>query len=233
MTLDLARLAVAVVLQVSIVAAAAAQQEPDATGQTNTLSLAADAPAMGSPAAPIVVVEIVDFRCPYCADQASAALDEIVRRYVEPGIVRYVAVDLPLPRHPEAERDAVAARCAGEQGGYWRAHRALLTERRQLGPGPLDLGALAAVANLDASSLAACVVAGRHLEAVRADARRAAAVAADATPTFLFGFPAGEDGAVRIERHLEGAVGLEPVVAAIEALRESLRQRALRERVDH
>lgn len=231
MTLDRRSLAVVAALLLPLTAAAAA--EPEAEGQTNTLALAADAPAMGSPTAPIVVVEIVDFRCPFCAEQASAALDEIVRRYVEPGIVRYVAVDLPLPRHPEAERDAVAARCAGEQGGYWRAHRALLTERRQLGPGPLDLGALAAVAKLDAAALAACVAAGRPLDAVRADAVRAAAIAADATPTFLFAFPDGDAGTLRVERYVEGAVGLEPVVAAIEALRESLRQRALRERVDH
>jgi len=206
-------------------------EEPPA-GQSNLLQLAADAPAMGSPAAPIVMVELVDFRCPFCADQAAAALDEVVRRYVEPGIVRYVAIDLPLPRHPEAERDAMAARCAGEQDGYWRAHRLLLTERRQLGAGPLDLDALAAGAGLDPARLAACFAAGRHLEAVRADARLAAGVAADATPTFLFGFPDGDAGAIRVERHVEGAVGLEPVVAAIEALRESLRQRALRQRVD-
>jgi len=220
-------------LHVPVAAASAKPPEPEAAGQTNTLVLAEGAPAMGAPSAPIVVVEIVDFRCPYCAEQASAALDGIVRRYVETGIVRYVAVDLPLPRHAEAERDAQAARCAGDQGGFWRAHRLLLGDREALGgDGPLDLVALASAAELDADALVACVADGRHLAAVRADSARATAIGADATPTFLFGLPGAVAGSVSVERHVVGAVGYEPIGAAIEALRESLRQRALREKVD-
>jgi protein-disulfide isomerase len=199
---------------------------------TNELELPPDAPELGSPEAPIVMVEAVDFRCPYCAEQAAAVFDEIVARYVDPGIVRYVALDFPLPRHAEAERDAVAARCAGEQGAYWRAHRALLLGAGLLRIGPLDLAAFADAASVDAEALRACVDSGRHVAGVRAAASRAAAVRVTGTPTFLFGFPLGDGRTVAVERHLEGAVGLEPVVAAIEALRESLRQRALREVVD-
>jgi protein-disulfide isomerase len=148
--------------------------------------------------------------------------------------VRYVVLDFPLPRHPEAERDAVAARCAGEQGMYWLAHRALLADPQLARNGPLDLGAFAARLGLDDAALAECVDSGRQVAAVRDGARRAASARVDGTPTFLVGFPRQDDArAIEIARHLEGAVGLEPVVEAIEALRESLRQRGLRERVDH
>jgi protein-disulfide isomerase len=225
-------LTVALLVTPAAALAVAAEEAPSA--RTNVLELASDAPALGSRSAPIVMIELVDYRCPYCAEQAGAAFDAVRQRYVDTGIVRYVAIDLPLPRHAEAERDAVAARCAGEQDAYWRAHRLLLGDRTELGgEGPLDLAAFAAAARIDAAALVACVDSKRHLDAVRADFARAAAIGADATPTFLFGFPNGGTGEVRVERHVVGAAGFEPVGAAIEALRESLRQRALREKVDH
>ena len=198
-----------------------AGEEEGGEGLAGVLELGVDAPEMGAREAPIVMVEVVDFRCLFCAEQATTALDAIIERYVDPGIVRYVILDFPLARHAEAERDAAAARCAGEQGAYLRAHRALLTGEGLARNGPLDLAAFAGVLGIDASALAECVESGRHVAAVRDGAERAVAVRVDGTPTFLFGFPRGDEGrTVEIVRALEGAVGLEPVVEAIEALRE-------------
>jgi protein-disulfide isomerase len=186
---------------------------------------------LGAQDAPILVVEFLDYRCGFCARQARAAFDQLLARYIEPGLVRYIAVEVPL-LGAEAERDAEVARCAGEQGGYWRVHRALLIDAVFPREGPLALDALAKATGLDLTSLSACVETGRQLEPLRDGAALAAAHRVDATPTYFFGYPADGQNAMTVERHLVGATGVAPVIEAIEALLNSLRDRQLRIRTD-
>jgi len=54
----------------------------------------------------------------------------------------------------------------------------------------------------------------------------------DGTPTFFFGYPIAGEDAITVERHLAGAAGVAPVIEAIEALLNSLRDRQLRIRTD-
>jgi protein-disulfide isomerase len=191
----------------------------------------AGAASLGAADAPVVVIEFVDYRCGFCARQARAAFDLIRERFIEPGLVRYLAVELPL-LGPEAERDALVARCAGEQGGYWAVHRALLQEAEFPREGTLEIGPLAAAAGLDAGRLSYCLESGRQLSPLRDGAQRATAYRVEATPAFLFGFPVDGGTAMSVERHLVGAVGATPAIEAIEALLRSLDERLRRERVD-
>lgn len=187
--------------------------------------------SFGASDAPIVVVEFVDYRCGFCARQARAAFDQIRERYIEPGIVRYLAIDVPL-LGADAERDAVVARCAGEQGRYWQVHRALLIDTEFPREGALELARLADTTGLDLAQLVPCVEAGRPLEAIRDGAARAAAHRVDATPAFFFGYPIPGEDALSVERHLVGAAGAKPAIEAIEALLSSLRERQQRIRSD-
>src|SRR5918994_7768874 len=59
---------------------------------------------MGSPSAPITIVEFTDLQCPFCSRFASATFDELKRNYIDTGKVRFSTRDLPLPMHPHAVR---------------------------------------------------------------------------------------------------------------------------------
>ena len=84
------------------------------------------APSLGPADAPISIVEISDFECPYC-QKAAQTLAELRRIY--PNQLRVQFRHFPLDQscnpllkrqiHPNACAAARAAFCAGEQGQFW------------------------------------------------------------------------------------------------------------------
>lgn len=76
-----------------------------------------DPMARGEVDAPVVMVEWVDLRCPFCALFSRQTLPEIQKRYVDSGLLRYEVRDVAL-FGDESLAAAVAARAAGEQGRF-------------------------------------------------------------------------------------------------------------------
>jgi protein-disulfide isomerase len=74
--------------------------------------------ALGSPAAPVTLVEYADPQCPYCAEWATSGLPGIVERYVRTGKVRIVFNGMAFVGSDSATalRTAVAA---GRQNRMW------------------------------------------------------------------------------------------------------------------
>lgn len=77
-----------------------------------------DGAALGSPDAPVTLVEYADLQCPYCAQWARAAFPELVRDYVRAGRVRMVFRGLAF-LGPDSDTALRAALAAGEQGRLW------------------------------------------------------------------------------------------------------------------
>ncbi|MFZ5480297.1 MAG: DsbA family protein [Myxococcota bacterium] len=79
-------------------------------------------PSKGPADAPVTLVEISDFQCPYCKKSQTTltALDE---RYA--GKLRWVFVHLPLAMHEAAKPAALGAFAAQQQGKFWPFHDAL------------------------------------------------------------------------------------------------------------
>jgi protein-disulfide isomerase len=75
---------------------------------------------LGSPQAPVTLVEYADLQCPYCAQWALDALPVIIRDYVRSGRVRVEFRGLAF-LGPESETALRAALAAGEQGKLWNA----------------------------------------------------------------------------------------------------------------
>jgi protein-disulfide isomerase len=73
---------------------------------------------LGSPDAPVTLVEYADLQCPFCARWARGAFPELVRDYVRTGRVRMVFRGLAF-LGPESEIGLRAALAAGEQGRLW------------------------------------------------------------------------------------------------------------------
>ena len=65
--------------------------------------------SMGSPTAPVTLVEYSSLTCPHCADFHRETLPKIKEAYIDKGVVRYVLRDFPLD--PRAMAAAMVARC--------------------------------------------------------------------------------------------------------------------------
>jgi protein-disulfide isomerase len=94
------------------VAVSAAGRDPLLRG------VAQDGIALGSPHAPITVVEYADLQCPYCARWARDAFPAVVRDYVRTGRVRIEFRGLAF-LGPDSETALRAALAAGEQDRLW------------------------------------------------------------------------------------------------------------------
>ena len=114
----------------------------------------------GDSAAPIRIVEISDFQCPFCARFHADSWPVIDSLYVQSGIARYLWISFPNSTHPRAWPAVEAAFCAGAAGRFWPMHD-LLFERtddwtRAADPAELFIR-WAGEIGVDAASFAACL----------------------------------------------------------------------------
>lgn len=86
------------------------------------LTISPQDPSLGSAQASLVLVELADFECPYCAE-ASPILEQFARN--NSNQVRLVWKDFIISRHANSLVAAVAAQCAARQGKFWEYQREL------------------------------------------------------------------------------------------------------------
>src|SRR6266550_6099253 len=144
----------------------------------------------GSPTAPVWVIEVSDFQCPYCKqwhDQTYAAFRD---QYVNTGKVRLAYVNFPLSSHAYAWPAAESAMCAGAQGKFWQMHDALFTTQNKweaISSPAVMFDSLAQSNGLDMKRWRSCVSSGEMKPLIEADHDRAARAGATATPSFMIG----------------------------------------------
>ena len=150
---------------------------------------------LGSKDAPITLVEFTDYQCPFCQRFHTTVYGELKKNYIDTGKVRFFSRDLPIDSlHPNAIRAAQAARCAADQGQYWK-----MRDVMSASPDKLDLENLVADAaglHMDTKVFRTCVESQKYKEAVQTDVLEAMKSGAEATPTFVVGksTPQGVDG---------------------------------------
>lgn len=144
---------------------------------------------MGSPDAPVTIVEFTDFQCPFCRRYDQETLSQIKDNYVESGKVRYVLKHFPLTQiHPQAVSAAIAVECAGEQGKFWEMHDKLFEEQQQWS-GKDDAASVfkgfAKDLGLDEKDFDACVTEERYKDKVMANQKEGVAAGVRGTPAFF------------------------------------------------
>jgi protein-disulfide isomerase len=168
---------------------------------------------LGSKDAPLTIVEFTDYQCPFCQRFHVTVFNELKKNYIDTGKVRFYSRDFPLDTmHPNAMRAAMAARCAAEQGQFWK-----LRDIMGANPDKLDMNSIladAASLNMDTNALRSCVEGDKYKNAIQTDVLEASKIGADGTPTFVIGksTPTGVDGEV--------LVGAQPYPAFEQKLRE-------------
>jgi protein-disulfide isomerase len=164
-------------------------------------------PALGSPDAPLVMIEYSDYQCPFCSRYKQETFPRIKEAYIDTGLMRYVFKDFPLSFHDQAHSAAQAARCAGDQGDYWGMHDLLFQDQA----GWAGAAALqrfqdyAGRLGLDAATLTACLEESVHAAAVDQELQEGLSLGVTGTPAFFVG-----------DRFISGAQPFEVFQQAIE-----------------
>lgn len=180
------------------------------SGLTDSVSTAADRGRIrGAETAPVWVVEISDFQCPFCKrwhDESFAAID---KEYVQTGKVRLAYLNFPLSMHANARAASEAAMCASVQGKFWPLHQSLFDSQTrwaaQANPTP-TFDSLAVAAGVDAAAWRSCMTSHATGKLIDADHDRSSTAGVQSTPTFFIG-----------DRKLEGAYPVDSFRVAIDA----------------
>jgi protein-disulfide isomerase len=201
-------LVIAVVLLSAIVARsvalvtlqeALAQQVALPSGTVNNAAPAASAvdisqitirPAtrLGSPDAPITIVEFSDFQCPFCSKVEREAIAQLRSKYVYSGKISIVYKHAAV-LGDESTWAAQAAECAADQGQFWSYHDLLFAKQAGENQGAFTKEKLIGFAQelkFDLTRFEPCLNNDETLARVQADTQEAHAVGVRGTPTFFF-----------------------------------------------
>ena len=188
--------------QTARIAAPAAPADPD-------LAKADLARIQGSPNAPLWVIEVSDFQCPYCRQWHDQTYKTFRDEFVSTGKVRLAYVNFPLSSHQFAWPAAESAMCAAAQGKFWEMHDALFTTQEKwevLPSSAVFFDSLARAQGVDLDRWHQCVRSGKMKPLIQADRDRAETAGASATPSFMIG-----------DKLLAGAQPIEVIRQAIDS----------------
>jgi protein-disulfide isomerase len=148
---------------------------------------------LGSPDAPVTIVEYADYQCPWCGVFAREDLPQIVEDYVRSGQVRIEfkahpflgTAELTSPDN-ESVQAAVAASCANDQGRFWDYNHALFEHQDGENDGAFSRDRLEQIADdagLDIDTWNLCMEDQTHLDDVIAGLEANQALGVTSTPT--------------------------------------------------
>lgn len=138
----------------------------------------------GSEEALVTIIEISDFGCPHCRNYNTQTAPLIDRRYVESGLVRYIA--LPYALGATTAPAANAGLCAAEQNRYFEFSAAMFA-RFDEADALERSGFLAAgeAAGLDEETFTSCMNQSRYDDILRANISAASDAGVSTTPNFF------------------------------------------------
>lgn len=157
----------------------------------NLPAMKAEGYVIGSPTAPVEVIEFADFECPACGQFATITEPDVRTRLVNTGQIRLRFMDYPLPMHKNTWDASLAAACANDQGRFWEMHDAIFANQdrwngeatsRPRGP----LSDLAKRVGLDMSKYDACMESDTHRARIQSHLAEADKRQIGSTPTFIF-----------------------------------------------
>ena len=169
-------------------------------------------PTNGQKNAPITLIEISDYHCPYCRRHVQQTQPRIYSELVNTGKVRHVFVHYPIAQlHPDAHRSHEAALCANDQGKFWEMHAKLFDTPLKSAE---QLTGLAQATGLDVNAFRACLESGKHVKEVEASVDRISKMNVSGTPMFFVARTGGDK--VTIAKIVEGAQPFEAFKSAVE-----------------
>lgn len=150
------------------------------------------AAALGVNDAPITIVEFGDYQCPYCAKFNNETKSDLVNKYVDTGMAKFVFKDLLLNDLPQDKLSTLAAEasyCAAEQNRYWDFHDEVYQNSKGENTGWISKEALIEFAKnvkvTDIEQFSSCLDSHKYGQIVLENDRFAKDLGLVSTPTFL------------------------------------------------
>jgi protein-disulfide isomerase len=165
---------------------------------------------MGSPTAPVTIIEYASMTCPHCAAFAVSTFPKLKEKYIDTGKVRYIMREYPLDGLAAAA--FMLARCAGPEKYYPLIETLFAQQPKWAVREPLPpLRAIAAQAGFTEKSFDACINDKDLLTKVQQMRDRGTKMfKVEATPTFY----------INGEKH-SGAMSIEEIDKVIAPLLKS------------
>ncbi|HEY5383503.1 MAG TPA: thioredoxin domain-containing protein [Candidatus Paceibacterota bacterium] len=191
--------------------AAAVAAAPDAAASAHVAMPSASDHIIGSPSAPIVLVEYSDFQCPYC-QMIYPSIKQIVQQ--SNGQVAWVMREFPLYQiHPNAMPAADAAECIAEQKGndaFWTFADDDFANQSSIGPAFFSAEAQKLGVNM--ATYNSCVSTHKYASKIQAETADAENSGGNGTPfTIIINTKTGK------QTPLSGALPYAQIMAAIKA----------------
>lgn len=147
--------------------------------------------AIGAIDAPVVISEFSDMECPFCARYATQTEGQLIKDYVDKGLVRIEWNDLPI-NGPKAVAGAKAGRAAAEQGKFHEFKTALFAEAAKKNGhpefGPADYERFAQQAGVpDMAKFKADMASNKYDQVVNQAQAYGSQLGISGTPGFLVG----------------------------------------------
>jgi protein-disulfide isomerase len=146
-----------------------------------------DDPVLGSPDAPVTMIEYSEYLCPYCRRFVLETMPLIEEEYIDTGQVKLIFRDFPV--HGEgAIAMAMVAECAADQDKFWEMHILLYERVEEWSASEELLDTLMGYADelsMNTDVFYSCLQEGTTIDRIREDYEIAVQEGVDATPTFF------------------------------------------------
>lgn len=163
---------------------------------SGNIDLSMASPVLGSPSAPVTIIEFGDYQCPKCDAWFKNEEPVIKANYIDTNKAKVYFVDFAY-LGADSPVAAQAAYCAADQGKYWEYHDYLYSHQEGIQSGWAskdNLKSYATTIGLDASNFNSCLDSGKYADRVTHNKDIGSSKGVQGTPTF---FIVGTDGTMQ------------------------------------
>jgi protein-disulfide isomerase len=141
-------------------------------------------PMLGSPSAPVWIVEFSDFQCGYCRKFWQDTLPKLKELYISKGTVRFTYRHFAVLGKP-SEQAALAAECAAAQKKFWLYHDKLFASLGEALFNDASFKRFAREVGLNGDQFGSCLSAEKYKEKVERETATAIYLGGRGTPLFF------------------------------------------------
>lgn len=163
--------------------------DPDSTPEATREPLVPldDDPVLGSPDAPVTIIEYSEYLCPFCQRFVLETMPRIEEEYIDTGLVRLIFRDFPV-HGQSAVAIAMVAECAADQGKFWEMHMFLWERSEQWSQSEDILVTFQDYADelgMDTEEFTTCLTEGRTVDRIIEDYNIGVQDGVTGTPAFF------------------------------------------------
>ncbi|MGI0062502.1 MAG: DsbA family protein [Nitrosotalea sp.] len=154
---------------------------------SGNIDLSMASPVLGSPSAPVTIIEFGDYQCPKCDAWFKNEEPTIKANYIDTNKAKLYFIDFPF-LGADSPVAAQAAYCAGDQSKYWEYHDYLYLHQEGIQSGWASATSLKSVATtlgLDANQFNSCLDSGKYSDRVSHNKDIGTSKGIQGTPAFF------------------------------------------------